>query len=103
MSFLPPATLPPYVPSYKAPSAMVSHSPAFLPPIAVSSQPPRNTVEPTPTVPTEKKKGGRPTKADKLKEARRHASDAIAELVENKPTKKDVYRYFESRIEELRT
>ena len=51
----------------------------------------------------EKKKGGRPTKADKLKEARQHASEAIAELVENKPTKKDVYRYFESRMEELRS
>jgi hypothetical protein len=102
MSFLPPATLPPYIP-HKAPSAMVSHSPAFLPPVAVSSQPPRNTVELTPTAPTEKKKGGRPTKADKLKEARKHASDAIAELLEDKPTKKDIYRYFETRIEELRT
>jgi hypothetical protein len=82
---------------------MVSQSPAFLPPIAVSSQPPRNTVETPPTVPTEKKKGGRPTKADKLKEARKHASEGIAELVESKPSKKDVYRYFEARIEELRT
>jgi hypothetical protein len=81
---------------------MVSLSPAFLPPIAVSSMPVRNTVEMHPTVPTEKKKGGRPTKADKLKAKRMEASEAIAELLDSKPTKKDVYRYFETRIEELR-
>ena len=101
MSFLPPATLPPYIPAQKAPLSMVSRSPAFLPPVSVSSYPPRNTVELPPAEP-EKKKGGRPTKADKLKEARKHASDAIAELLEDKPTKKDIYRYFETRIEELR-
>jgi hypothetical protein len=82
---------------------MVSNSPAFLPPTTVSSHPPKNTVELPPTAPTEKKKGGRPTKADKLKEARQHASEAIATLLEDKPTKKDIYRYFESRIEELRS
>jgi hypothetical protein len=81
---------------------MVSNSPAFLPPVAVSLAPPRNTIELVPTVPTEKKKGGRPTKADKLKAKRLEASEGIAELLEGKPTKKDVLRYFENRIEELR-
>jgi hypothetical protein len=83
---------------------MVSNSPAFLPPVAVSLAPPlhKNTIELVPTVPTEKKKGGRPTKAEKLKAKRLEASEGIAELLEDKPTKKDVLRYFENRIEELR-
>jgi len=85
------------------PSAMVSNSPAFLPPVAVSLAPlHKNTIELVPTVPTEKKKGGRPTKAEKLKAKRLEASEGIAELLEDKPTKKDVLRYFEARIEELR-
>jgi hypothetical protein len=87
----------------KAPLAMTTNSPAFLPPVAVSSMPIKNTVELVPTAPTEKKKGGRPTKADKLKAKRLEASEAIAELLEDKPTKKDVYRYFETRMEELRS
>jgi hypothetical protein len=82
---------------------MVSNAPAFLPPVAVSLAPPKNTVILEPTVPTEKKKGGRPTKAEKLKAKRLEASEGIAELLEDKPTKKDVFRYFESRIEELRS
>jgi hypothetical protein len=83
---------------------MVSLSPAFLPPIAVSSMPVRNTVEMLPAAHSKtEKKGGRPTKADKLKAKRMEASEAIAALLEDKPTKKDVYRYFETRIEELRS
>ena len=101
MSFLPPTPLPPYVPQRKAPSAMVSNSPAFLPPVAVSHAPPRNIIEHLPV--EEKKKGGRPTKAEKLKARQREANEVIAALVEDKPSKKDVFRYFEARIEELRT
>jgi hypothetical protein len=81
---------------------MVSNSPAFLPPVAVSLAPPRNVIEHIPAEP-EKKKGGRPTKAEKLKARQREASEAIAALLEDKPTKKDIYKYFEARIEELRS
>jgi hypothetical protein len=75
-----------------------------LPPVAVSLAPPhKNVIEHLPPAHEEKKKGGRPTKAEKLKAKRLEASEAIAELLEDKPTKKDVFRYFEARIGELRT
>jgi hypothetical protein len=87
------------------PPAVPSNYQAFLPPVAPSSMPPdpKKTSMLTPTVPTEKKKGGRPSKADKLKAARASASETIAALVESEPTKKNVYDYFEQRIEELRS
>ena len=116
MSFLPPVSLPPLpLPSRPGPSAMgkssflppavPSNSQAFLPPVAPSASAvdPNKTSHLTPTVPTEKKKGGRPSKADKLKAARASASESIAELLESEPSKKDVIKYFEERIESLRS
>lgn len=109
MSFLPPVSLPPLpLPSRPGPTAM--GRPAFLPPAVPSNMPAlmptaaaaKNSVL-EPTVPSEKKKGGRPSKADKLKAAKASASEAIVELIETEPTKKDIYNYFENRIAELRT
>ena len=47
------------------------------------------------------KKKGRPSKEDKRKAKLARASDGIRELLEDDPSKADVYAYFEARIEEL--
>ncbi len=105
MSFLPPVSLPPLpMPTRPGPSAMGKSS--FLPPAVPSNMPafsPPSAPVLEPTVPSEKKKGGRPSKADKLKAAKASATEAIVELVETEPTKKDIYNYFENRIAELRS
>ena len=59
-----------------------------------------SAVHPTTTEPP-KKKTGRPSKADKMKERRLRASEAIRDLVSDDPTKEDVRKYFERRIAEL--
>ena len=105
MSFLPPVSLPPLpLPSRPGPTAM--GRPSFLPPAVPSNMPafsPPSAAVLEPTVPSEKKKGGRPSKADKLKAAKASATEAIVELVESEPTKKDIFKYFENRIAELRS
>jgi len=59
-----------------------------------------SAVHPTTTEPP-KKKTGRPSKADKMKERKLKASEAIRDLVSDDPTKEDVRKYLERRIEEL--
>jgi len=49
----------------------------------------------------EKKKPGRPSKADKLKERKAAASAAVAALIESNPSKKDVLEYLRARAAEL--
>jgi len=59
-----------------------------------------SAVHPTTTEPTPKKTG-RPSKADKMKERKLRASEAIRDLVSDDPTKEDVRKYLEKRIAEL--
>lgn len=47
------------------------------------------------------KRKGRITKAEKMREKRSKASENIRELLESDPSKADIYKYFEARIEEL--
>lgn len=47
------------------------------------------------------KKSGRPSKAEKVKEAKMKMVESVSALVAKNPGKKDVRAYFESRIKEL--
>ena len=59
-----------------------------------------SSVHPTSTEPP-KKKTGRPSKAEKMKERKLKASEAIRDLVSDDPSKEDVRKYLENRIAEL--
>lgn len=47
------------------------------------------------------KKSGRPTKAEKVKEAKMKMAESVSALVAKNPGKKDIRAYIEARIKEL--
>jgi hypothetical protein len=49
----------------------------------------------------DKKKSGRPNKAEKLKEAKAKLSETLRDLLMKDPSKKDIRAFFESRVKEL--
>ncbi len=77
---------------------------AVLPSIRSSS---KTVTSKAPMLPTlsgtvaEVKKKGRPSKAEKMKEKRAHASEAIRTLMDDDPRKADIHAYFEARVKEL--
>jgi len=78
---------------------------ALLPSIHSSGRDVISLVGSLPTLPgTEpevKKKKGRPTKAEKMKERRARVSEGIKALADDDPTKADVQAYFDARIKHL--
>ena len=81
----------------------VERSLGVLPSILAKNTIVYSAVHPTTTEPPkEKKKTGRPSKAEKMKEKRLRASEAIRDLVSDDDlTKEDVRKYLERRIAEL--
>jgi hypothetical protein len=63
---------------------------------------PKNQIVMTPAKTPEVKKG-RMTKAETLKAEKAAIMGSLAAFAESKPTKKDVKKYFEARLSELRT
>lgn len=53
------------------------------------------------TEPTPMNKGGRPRKADQLKELKKEHNEEIMAFIDTEPNKKDVYEYFRRKVQQL--
>ena len=103
-----PSTLPTPIRSLapSAPSAPPPRKMEILPPAILSARslgvppPTPDRIELVSGDPPGKKKG-RPSKKEKMREARAAASAGIAALLESKPNKAAIREYFEDRISEL--
>lgn len=76
----------------------------ILPPAILSARPigiVPDKIELIPESPAPGKKKGRPSKKEKMKEARASATASISALLESNPNKAAIREYFENRISEL--
>jgi len=93
-------------PTASLPIAVRSPPPKMeiLPPAILSARPIGDKIELIPASPglsSPVKKKGRPSKKEKMKEARASATASISALLDSKPNKADIREYFENRISEL--
>ena len=79
------------------PSAQQNATPSWERRVAPTALPTLKEIEPNPV----KNKGGRPLKADKLKEQKKKHDDEVLSFIDTEPTKKDVYEYFKRKVAEI--
>ena len=46
-------------------------------------------------------KGGRPRKADQIKELKKEHNEEVMAFIDTEPSKKDVYEYFRRKVQQL--